>query len=51
MNQINRKGLVPLAEVPSPNSMELSCRLRVMSVIVSQLAGAKTDQRDENNAE
>ena len=60
MNQINqinktkeivRKGLIPPTEVPSPGSMEPSCRLRVMPVMVSQPASAKTDQRDETSAE
>jgi hypothetical protein len=50
-NQINRTGLVPRTEVPSPGSKEPSCRLRVMSVMVSQPAGAKTDQHDETSAE
>ena len=50
-NQINGTGLVPPTEVPSPGSMELSCRLCVMSVMVSQPAGAKTDQHDETSAE
>ena len=52
-NQIHRTGLIPPTEVPSLGSMEPSCRLRVMPVIpmmVSQPAGAKTDQRDETSA-
>ena len=50
-NQINSQGLIPPTEVPSPGSMEPSCRLRVMPVMVSQPAGAKTDQRDQTSAE
>jgi len=51
MNQINSQGLIPRTEVPSPGSMKPSCRLRVMPVMVSQPAGAKTDQRDQTSAE
>jgi hypothetical protein len=51
INQINRKGLIPPTEVPSPGLMEPSCRLRVMFVMVSQLFGAKTEQRDETSAD
>jgi hypothetical protein len=53
-NQINRKGLVPATEVPSPGSKEPSRRLRVMAVMlvmVSQSSSAKTDQREETSAE
>ena len=50
-NQINRTGLIPPTEVPSPGSKEPSCRLRVMPVMVSQPAGAKPDQHDETSAE
>jgi hypothetical protein len=53
MNQKKRLDTSP--EVPSPGSMEPSCRLRVMpvvmSVIVSQPFDAKTDQCDETSAE
>ena len=50
-NQVNRTGLVPPTEVPSPGSKEPACRLCVMLVMVSQPAGAKTDQHDETSAE
>ena len=51
---IRRTGLIPPTEVPSLGSMEASCRLRVMPVMpvmVSQPAGAKTDQRDETSTQ
>ena len=51
ISQINSQGLIPPTEVPSPGSKEPSCRLRVMPVMVSQPASAKTDQRDETSAE
>ena len=52
---IIRTGLIPPTEVPSPGAMEPSCRLRVMPVVmpvmVSQPAGAKTDQREETSTQ